>query len=413
MPLIKSDSKEVFIGKVIDFVLKMNDCNYILSQNTILINKKRELVSLNGIYCFNLTEEFFDMLSIIEYDYDQQMLHQSLNYLYDNKSIEFKSFNIKKAIRTFKDKINENNSILFMKYIIEKDKKRRELMFKYSNSILDHSFDMVYIQLNQDENLDSILNDLYEMFNRADRHIIKKLIKKIQHYDIKKNIDILRDFVEFLKCYYTNIFGNERIIPNQNYELCSADSLYKDGIKDANMKNILKKLFDIDIKDKLILDDFSNIIRAETYDFMDLSSYISCGKLKRNPEKERFDFYSIYFQYSYENEELRQIIEIINFFLVRKIEYTNKNLSEKQCWSSTLTKEVVNIIFEEIIQQISNYSHIDQVGKGDKHSLYPKLKFLYKYSTNGKIFPNLLGQLKYKKDLKIIYDIIIDKINHF
>lgn len=58
LPLIKLDPKDVFIKKVIDFVLKMNDCNYILSQNKILINKKRKFVSLNGIYCFDLTNEF-------------------------------------------------------------------------------------------------------------------------------------------------------------------------------------------------------------------------------------------------------------------------------------------------------------------------------------------------------------------
>lgn len=251
------------------------------------------------------------------------------------------------------------------------------------------------------------------MFDRADKHVVKKLINKIQNYDIKKNIDIIKDFFEFLKKYYTNYFENEKIIPNQNYQLCYADSLYKDGIKDEDMKKILGTLFNIDLKEILILDDFSNIIRASTYDYMDLSNSVNnkIEKLISKPEKYRFDFYSIFFQYSYENEKLKQMIEFINYFLVDQIKYTNKELPENQCWSSTLIENVINIILDDIKQKISSLSNIDQIRDGDRQDIYKNLTILYRYSTNlfGKIFPNLFGQLKYKEEIKIIYDTKIEK----
>ena len=80
---IKSNSKDIFIKKVIDFILKMNGCDFTLNQTKILINKKGQFVSKNEIYHFDLSKEFFDMLSIINYDYNQQMLHPYLNYLYN------------------------------------------------------------------------------------------------------------------------------------------------------------------------------------------------------------------------------------------------------------------------------------------------------------------------------------------
>lgn len=116
-------------------------------------------------------------------------------------------------------------------------------------------------------------------------------------YEFK--IMILRKTL-ILKKYYTNYFENEKIIPNQNYQLCYADSLYKDGIKDEDMKKILGTLFNIDLKEILILDDFSNIIRASTYDYMDLSNSVNnkIEKLISKPENIDSIFIQYFFQYS-------------------------------------------------------------------------------------------------------------------
>lgn len=128
--LLKSNSKEIFIKKVIDFILKMNDYDFIFSQNKILINKNGKFVPKKKIYNFNLSEEFFDMLSIINFDYNKKMLHPSINYLYYSKNVEFDQFNTKKAIQKIKDKINEDNSIQFMMYIVEKDRILEKILNK-------------------------------------------------------------------------------------------------------------------------------------------------------------------------------------------------------------------------------------------------------------------------------------------
>ena len=418
-PLINNDYNHQikFIKDLLSLVEKMKKCNKIFDENNLLINGKGEFVSKGSIFFFDLPSVFIDMLNIVSFDFDAFQLHQEIQYLYKNKRIKFKKFEIIDAINGIMEKITEESSIKFMRYVIENDAKR-EFMFQYSQKLglLNNCGSEEKISIDVSSFDDKSKEKLHDMFHKIDSIVIKQMINKIEMLNIMKNINFLIEFIKLLKSNLSSDeFDKLKIFPNQEYQLCTSEALVKDEIQDENIKNIIQTVFDINLRQELILDPFKELVKLEEKNLMKLSRFL----LKRDgfeesvsssPQKKQF--YTIIFQYSSLEKEQEPILDLLSFFYKVQINKENQeNLNENNCWLNGLTKTVINIVIEEIINKISQCSNVKELVNtdGDEELIYQNLSNLYSFSLKRNIFPNMYGQLKTLDDISFLYDNLISK----
>lgn len=125
------------------------------------------------------------MFDIVKFDYNETMLHKSIEHIYSNKNIQFNQFDILTAIKTIKDRINEENAQDLIKYVIKDS--TSEQMFFYTQKILQNNYKKVCIQIptEDEEEKDRIIENLNDMFMKVIKIVSNHLIQYIQNnFDI-------------------------------------------------------------------------------------------------------------------------------------------------------------------------------------------------------------------------------------
>lgn len=256
--------KEIFFDELIQFLqnLKKRD---IFGSYKVFLNNNKRLVPYSEIVVFNWNNKakkvIFEWMNFVKFNYQDKMLSDGLKHLY--QKITFNKFPIGRGIHEIEDRIDENNSIYFMNYIILDDKKR-ELMHKFTEKLLDIHHKKVEISMeifeikNAEYKIDDIINNMYR---KADEFIIDKLIDKIQDIDVKNNLDFLFDFVKLCKeILPSSKYENYKFVPNKNFKLCNYRRLSKDELENEKLKEILKKVLNLDINEHLVHEKFNEFV---------------------------------------------------------------------------------------------------------------------------------------------------------
>lgn len=421
LPFTGEESKESFLNQIIIFIEKMMECNEILNQNQILININGKFVKKENIYKFELPEIYFEMLKIAKYNYKEHILHQEIDHLYNNPKLKFETFNMYQAISKIIDNIQKIDPIPLMKYVLENDE-TGEKMFLYTKFFRKDFKDPIYVPIPDQKYLE---RKLVEMLNIADKYVLEILIKETRNIDVKNNVDFLFDFVQFLMIHISKEdFEKNLLIPNQEYELLMPDEICKDMIQNENIKDFVNDFFGINLRKKLCLDAFSDIIN---YNILNLqnASQIIVNVIEEDEEKykgiDKIGLYFIIFKYSSNNsKDLQIIVDLINFFFNKEMTLEIQE-DETKCWSPKLTEIVIKMAIEDITKYISQFSNINEIIENEEE-IYEKLPILYsfvmKYNCSNKIYPNYLGDLKTIDEIYIIFDSqieneILEKLIHY
>ncbi|KAK8840183.1 hypothetical protein M9Y10_031127 [Tritrichomonas musculus] len=405
------EAKILFIRNVIIYIKKFNDHKDIFKYNKILLDEKGRFVSSGDLYYFNVQPIFIEMLDVVNFNYREKKIHHEIEDLFDINSQILKIFELKEAIKEIIDNTNNENAVFLMKYIIKGDEKRKQ-MFKYTQFFINESIQSVELpEVDQKE------YNIKGMFSNADEYIFDQLIEKVQTYDIQKNLQFFMEFFKFMReiASYGD-FNSTKIFPNQKYKLCTAYELNIDDINDENFKIVLENALKIDLRSRLLLKEFAEMILLEHLKITDISYMIiespEFPNLHKIDKSFRHQFYSIIFQYSEINEKVKQIVGILNFFLkagLKLPESSNGKLS------SELTNKVIEVAIKEIIEFISKFSTFSDLSSSIEKdqqkqsniltsSIYDNLSLFYNFSTEGKIFPNRMKEFVELEEISWLHD---------
>ena len=270
----------ISLNNLINFM--KNNCKYesLLNDYPIIPNRNGNFKKIGELYSDHknripkIISEIYD--SISEVKLDDELIHSEMNVEYLGDILKTKDFDyISKYLNKY---ISEKKDIEKIKklvvypllsiktdnLIIKIDSKLKEKISQiYQFLIQFYKLEQKQIIINNNET--EIPIDLWDYalkfwFSEHPKEIESyKNIQGLKNYFLDKNIDDIKilkwmnEYLGFLKTNSNgNIFENFKIFPNQNNDLCFSKDLFLDSGFPEEFKDISKKYFNDDKREKLL-----------------------------------------------------------------------------------------------------------------------------------------------------------------
>ena len=213
------------------------------------MNEKRHIYSETFCESKRIHEDMLNILESIEDRWKSEHMH---NNIY---KIKIHEHEMKDAIDSCIKKIKSKPTLSYIvSSYLPKNNSRRRIIYEFINEILEHHVEEHQLQNEIDD----------ELWKFSDEYLIEQFLKTIEKYDsteVQNKFELCHRFVSFLNDQeLEKKYLNERkIVPNQNFILCKLTDLRDKSNIPPEFKKIVKDCFKIDINEKELHSEITEI----------------------------------------------------------------------------------------------------------------------------------------------------------
>ncbi|OHT14624.1 hypothetical protein TRFO_14915 [Tritrichomonas foetus] len=390
-----------YLNKLIDFVWNSYDKN-LLYTYAIIPNMNNEFRKISEEFMGSraISSNTIDIMTRLNINWKDNHLHPNIT------SICLPEDKVENAITLINQKMDENsqNSLVLLQYIVEGDEKRQK-MFEFAVYFENIPNEQIFVQ-----------NCPNEIWEKADLIALEQIMKTISRYNrvkVKSSIRQIDLFIRFLLRYLPpdKCVNKYNVVPNTYFELKTLKELKNCGDVEDEFNEMMMECFGIDCHSFELNSEIKNITcksNSTMLDFVgniqdgfeelddELKDYFLSTMIRLHPQERNTILYN-------RHHELFLICERILFF-DQDFEEISTTITDESFWSLSNSYLIKKI--KDTICQFKNFQkfreHFSFESNEEAISILNKC---YLFFTDGKIFPNMYGEMMKLEDLQMIHEV--------